>query len=381
MRARDILVEVNQVERDLNRLELENALHEMLQDRVLSELYLAEERKIIKYATSRGIINGKDLNEGMVADIGLALGQAVGSLPFLAQTGLGAAFGAAGVLWYGKEMLKQPIGSFDFFMNLIFALFSAAAIEPTGVFGEAGALGKLIKPFVALGSKAKALGGASKAAANAFINALGPAEKAIVAAAPKVEGPIKAGMGFVSSKVMPQIPKILEAVKGTVSKLPGGQTFAKIADFIIKYAGQAWKVVSEALGALLNIGKAAGAEAAVGVSGTLAKGVEAALASMSKQAPAQLEKIFAGKGIQYMTKSGEPLLVTIRGVSETGTILLTGPGNRQMFVAAQQVPAVLGQVAKQLGDDVATAILARIQKQLPITSTKAALEAISSASK
>jgi hypothetical protein len=351
-------------------MEFELALYESMQEPVISRLILAEQRKIVRHAIKIGALDGRALNEGVFADVVLGLGQAVGSLPGLAQTGAGAAFGAAGVLWYGKEMLKHKVGSFDFFMNLVFALFSAAAIEPTGVFGEAGALGKLIIPFVKLGSKAKALGGASKAAAVAFVQALGPAEAAILKSALKAEGPIMAGINFVNSKLIPKIPEILSSVAGTISKLPGGKEFVKISELISKHAGPAWTVISDSLKGLISVGKQAAGQAA-------AKYTQPLLAKMSQMAPAQLEKMFVNRGIEYTTKSGKSMLVTIEKVAENGSLIVRGPGNKKFFIAAERIPNAAADVAKQLGQDAAAALVARVQAKLPTMAARSAMKVVS----
>ena len=293
----------------LTGLEIEGALIEAMSVDVISRIIIAEQHKIVRYALRIGLVEQRQLNEGLVADITLGLGQAIGSLPVFAQTGVGAAFGVAGVLWYGKEMLNSS--GFDFAMNLIFCLFSAAAIEPTGVFGEAGALGKVIKPFLALGQWAKSLGKLTLQAAKGAYNGLSAASKLLVKGAMKAEGPIMRGLGWAGSKIMPRVTQIFESVKGLTAGKPGAELFTKIAQKVAAGASGAFTVVVDTFKALVNFGKTALGQAAA------AETRVAATAAAETAATAKAGVTAAGSALQSSIAQGaanvERLMATAKG--------------------------------------------------------------------
>lgn len=253
MKSKQLLRETRIIEQQLANLEIQGALIEAMRDETISRIIMAEQRKVVKFAVDLGIVSSKNLNEGFIADAMLGIGQAVGSLPILAQTGVGAAFGAAGVLYYGLKALKTA--GFDLVMNVIFTLLSAAAIEPSGVFGEAGALGKLIKPFAELGRWAKNLGGAIKTGAAGAFNSLSLMNKGIVKAALAAEGPLMKGINFIKTTVIPRIGGIFNSIAETVSKLPGGENFAAIVKRVTDLAGYAIKELEPMIKSLIQFGK------------------------------------------------------------------------------------------------------------------------------
>lgn len=381
MRTGSLLREVNIVERQLSNLEIHGALLEAMKNDFMARAIISEHRKIEKFALQLGLVDKRQLNEGMFADIALGLGQAVGGLPGLAQLGVGASFGVAGVLWYGKEMMANAVGSFDFFMNLIFALLSAAAVDPTGIFAEAGAFGKIIKPFAYLGQKVRALGGLAKAAVG-----LGPAEKAAVTAATEAAGPISRGLTFLSETVMPQVTRILESVRGTVMKLPGGAAFEQISQLITKYAGKAISALKDAVSPFLRHAETAAVNAQIAGKEMLGKAgarafatLDSLVANMSQQTAQKILKIFgrtqhslpgigtvsldsfkAGKGflIKYTTTAGPK----VRGLANS-----------------KELASLITQIAKTSGKDAAAAAIIQAQAAYPLTMIKAAMNAASAA--
>lgn len=351
MRTAALLREARLIESELNALEFQEALIEAMNNHVVARMIMSEQRKITRYALQIGLIEEQSLNEGFLADITLGLGQAIGSLPGLAQLGVGAAFGVAGVLWYGKEMLNSS--GFDFAMNLIFCLLSAAAIEPTGVFGEAGALGKLIKPFATLGEWARGLGGAAKAGAKASYAALSGTEKLVVKGAVKAEGPLTKGLAFVGEKIIPKVADIFKSIKSMVMKLPGSSMFGKIADLVIKGAGKAFQTVKDALMALIELGKNA-----FGIAGR--KGVEVA----AKVAPEQVGKLLSRvPEFTYTTAKGAAKQVTL-GLSADGGLILKGLGasGKTGLITASELPNVIAQIARTAGNDAAKTALTAASK-------------------
>lgn len=255
MRTAALMLEIRKIESEINSLYFENALFEVMQNEIISRLIINEQRKVARYALRIGVADKRRLDEGMMADIALGLGQAVGSLPGLGQLGVGAAFGVAGVLWYGNEMLKSS--GFDFAMNLLFCLFSAAAIEPTGVFGGSGAIAKLATPFIKLGEWARGLGKLTVDAARAAYNGLSGPTRAVVNGALRAEGPLRTGMNWVTKNIVPRVQQIFEAIKTQVMKLPGSGNFAKIVERVTQGAGSAVKMVTEGIEALINFAKTA----------------------------------------------------------------------------------------------------------------------------
>lgn len=364
-----IFLESNRLESQLVNFQLEGALLEVMKNDLIARSIIAEHRKIEKYALQLGLVNKRQLNEGILADVTLGLGQAIGSIPGLNLSGVGAAFGAAGVLWYGKEMLGSAVGSFDFFMNLIFALLSAAAIEPTGVLGEASTFAKLIKPFAYLGQKVRALGGMAKAAVG-----LGPAEKAAAEAAAGAAGPLSKGLSFLSDTVLPRINGILGSVKTSVMKLPGGAIFTEISELIIKYAGKAIEALRDAISPFLRHAETAAVNAQIAGKNML----ESLIKKMSPQVAEKITKQLAGKEFTYLFK-GRPIKVLFNGFDEFGQILYKGAERgvqRAGPVAAEQLPQMIGQFAKSFGKDAAAAMIVKAQVSYPQTAIKLGLEAL-----
>ena len=419
MQNRAIFLESNRLEQQLINFQLEGALLEVMKNDLMARSIIAEHRKIEKYALQLGLVNKRQLNEGIFADVTLGLGQAIGSLPFLAQAGVGAAFGVAGVLWYGKEMLGNAVGSFDFFMNLIFALLSAAAIEPTGVFGEAGAFGKLIKPLAYLGQKVRTLGGMAKAAVG-----LGPAERVAAKAAAGAAGPLSRGLTFLSEVVLPKISGILESVKASVMKLPGGKAFTQISELITKYAGRAIEALKDALSPFLRhvetatvnaqiAGKEMLGKAGAKVAGAAAEALPSLIKRLSPQMAERIVAQFAGKTFTYDVAAGTRYVLP-RGYTAAsraaaiaagkkvpmvarkfqayaaavtldslkigkGSIWIAQKGGNGFAVGAAQLPSFITQVAKSFGNEAAAAILVKAQAAFPQAVIMSAMKATSEA--
>jgi hypothetical protein len=342
-----ILREALLIEKELDSMEIHGALLEVMQNQALASIIIAEERKILRYALQTGAVDREQLNEGLFADITLGLGQAVGSLPGLAQLGVGSAFGAAGVLYYGSKIFSSS--GFDFYMNVLFCLFSAAAIEPSGIFGEAGALGKLMKPFVTLGEWARGLGSSIAAGAAEAFKGLSAINKTIVQGAVQAEGPLLKGLTFVETKIVPNITKIFNAIKGQIAKLPGSGTFTKIVEKVAAAAPTAVTEVKAAITSLIEFGKNA-----LGVAGR--QGVEA----VAKFAPAQIEKLLATvPKFAYTTAGGASKQVGLT-LSKDGMLMLTGLGKgagKSTLISAAELPNVVAQIAKTAGSSAAEAAL------------------------
>lgn len=277
MRSRSLMREVLLVERELSALELQGVLIEMMSNQVAARIIMAEQRKIARFALRSGIVEQSQLNEGLAADIVLGVGQAVGSIPGLNLSGVGAAFGAAGVLWYGKEMLNSS--GFDFAMNLLFCLFSAAAIEPTGAGGEAGTLAKVLKPFAALGEWARNLGQLTFETATRAYKGLSTASQLLVRGATKAESPIMRGLAWVGEKIIPRVMQIFESIKGMVKGKPGAELFGKITERVVAGARGAFDIVRSGFEALVNLGKTALGQTAATEATAAAKAAEATTAS------------------------------------------------------------------------------------------------------
>lgn len=264
MQNRAIFLESKRLEQQLINFQLEGALLEVMKDKFIVKAMLAEQRKIEKYALQIGLVNKNQINEGFLADVVLGAGQMLGNWASIVGVPLGSAFGVAGVLWYGNEMLSTAPGSFDFFMNLIFCLFSAAAVpDPTPASGTASTLAKtIIAPFAKLGNAARALGNGviDAGKALAWVKSSGPAaalavesavkaEPALVKAAPWIERTI-AGAG-----------EVMTSIAAKVKNLPGGSKFTAMIETVTKYAGQAWKFIKGCIESLINVGKSAAGKA------------------------------------------------------------------------------------------------------------------------
>jgi len=367
MNTRSLLREALLIESELNQLEIQGALIEACQVDVIANIIISEQRKIARYALQIGAIDRRQLNEGIFADVALGLGQAVGSLPGLAQLGVGAAFGAAGVLYYGAKTLSSS--GFDLFMNVLFTLLSAAAIEPSGVFGEAGALGKLIKPFAALGQWARGLGSAITKGAGQMFKNLSAANKLIVQGAVKAEGPLLKGLTFVETKVIPNIQKIFSAISGKISKLPGADKIAQIIQKVSSMAGTAVTEIKAAITSLIQFGKSA--------FGTAGRQVVNAAAKM---APAQIGALLSKvPKFAYTTASGATKQVGI-ALSKDGYLMLTGLSatGKTGLISAAQLPNVIGQIAKTAGKEAAQAVMTAA-KSVPTRAYASALGAAGAA--
>lgn len=352
MRSRKLLREIAQIESDLRKLEVENALISLMENSAFMDRLFLEERKVIRYALDNGIASKRDLNEGTFADVALGLGQAIGSLPGLNVTGVGAAFGAAGVLYYGRKMLAST--GFDQLMNAFFTMMSAAAIEPTGVFGQAGVVGKLLKPFVTLGEWARKLGTGLVTGAKSAFQSLSGANKMIVQGAVRAEGPIMTGINFVKNTVLPKLTNILDSVKGMVTKLPGGEAFGKIVARLTQSSSGAVASIERALTSLIKLGKNA-----------LGKGIGKAAVAANKAGLLNLNKMLAGKTFAYTTTKGAARNVAFKGI-EDGVIKLVVPGGRGAAatgfpVAAAELPQLAVQIAKTQGKEAAEALLTTLR--------------------
>ena len=424
MKSQYLLRESLLIEREVDLMELQSALFELLNEEFIVRSALAEERKVIRYAIQRGIIEETDarLDEGLLADVILGVGQAVGNWASLVGVPLGSIFGAAGVLWYGNEALNGEPGTFQFYMDIIFCLFSAAAVpDPTPATGTAAQIAKtILAPFAKLGNAARALGrgvlDAGKALA--WTKSVGPAGTLALEAVAKAEPAIVKATPFIE-RVVTGAKGIMESVANAVKSLPGGKTFATIVETVSKYAVQAWQFIKSCLEALLSVSKtaskaaagkagaaavrgaktgaAAGAEAAavagarLGVRiGKLAqpavaatvrgmgKAAQAVLVRVSKMSPAMMERIFVGQQVQIMVKGvAQPATLA---VSKAGTLVMN-LGGRNMAISAAQIPSVLGQVARAgpAGAEMATAILVRTGEPMAPNYYRMALNAINTA--
>jgi hypothetical protein len=379
MQNRAILLESKRLESYLINFQIEGALLEVMKNDLIARSIISEHRKIEKYALQLGLIDKRQLNEGLFADVALGLGQAVGGLPYLAQMGVGAAFGVAGVLWYGKEMLGNAVGSFDFFMNLVFALLSAAAIEPTGIFAEAGAFGKLIAPFAYLGQKVRALGGMAKAAAG-----LGPAEKAAASAASGAAGPLSKGLTFLSETVLPKVSVILESVKTSVMKLPGGKTFTQISELITKHAGKAIEALKNALSPFLRHVETATVNAQITGKEMLGKAGASAFATLdslvAKMSPQTAQKILKTFGrTQHVLPGVGTVSLDSFKVGKGFQIKLTteAGGKWRLLTNAKDLASLITQIAKTSGKDAAAAAIIQARSVYPQAMIKAAMQAAS----
>jgi len=425
MSTRSLLRETRIIEREIDLLTLQSNLFEVLKSEFVVRAILAEERKVVRYALQQGIIDKRDvnLNEGLIADIVLGAGQMLGNWASVVGVPLGSAFGVAGVLWYGNEALKGEPGTFQFFMDIIFCLFSAAAVpDPTPATGTASTIAKtIIAPFAKLGNSARALGrgvlDAGKALA--WTKSAGPAGAIAVEAIVKAEPAIVKAGPFIE-RVVAGAKGIMESVAGAVKSLPGGKSFASIVELIGKYATQAWQFAKSCIEALLSVGKSA-TKAAAGTAGTAAvkgaksgaaagaevaavagarlgvrigklaqpavaatvrgmgKAAQAILVKVSKMSPAMMTQIFVGRGVNITVK-GAPVLAT-RAVSRSGSLVIN-TGGRNLAISAAQIPTILGQVARQggaQGAEAATAALLRTGDVLAPNLYRMTLTAINTA--
>jgi hypothetical protein len=305
MHNRAILLESKRLEQQLINFQIEGALLEVMKNDFMARAIIAEHRKIEKYALQLGLVNKNQLNEGLGMDIALGAGQMLGSIGSYFGFPLGMVFGAAGVIWYGNEMLAAEAGSFDFFMNLIFALFSAAACEPTGAAATATNTSKLFTPFIKLGNAARALGNGvldagralafvkqGGAATSVAVKAAGAAEPAVVAAIPILDR-IVAGAAGLLERVAPQIEKI-----------PGAGIFKTISETIAKWGAKAWELIKDCLTSLFNVARTAAGKAGTKVVGAAAEALPSLIKRLSPQMAERIVAQFAGKTFTYDVAAG-----------------------------------------------------------------------------
>ena len=262
MQNRAIFLESNRLEQQLINFQLEGALLEVMKNDLMARSIIAEHRKIEKYALQLGLVNKRQLNEGLGMDIALGAGQMLGSIGSYFGFPLGLVFGAAGVIWDGKEMLAAEAGSFDFFMNLIFALFSAAACEPTGAAATATNTSKLFTPFIKLGNAARALGNGVLDAgkALAFVKKGGTATSLAVKAASTAEPTVVAAFPILD-RIVAGATGLLQRVTPQIQKIPGAGIFNTISKTIVKWGAKAWAFIKECLTSLFNVAKTAAGKA------------------------------------------------------------------------------------------------------------------------
>jgi len=371
MQNRAILLESKRLESYLINFQIEGALLEVIKNDLMARSIIAEHRKIEKYALQLGLIDKRQLNEGLAADVVLGAGQMLGSIGSYFGFPLGMVFGAAGVIWYGKEMLAAAPGSFDFFMNLIFALFSAAACEPTGAAATATNTSKLFTPFIKLGNAARALGNgvldAGKAlafvkqggtATSIAVKAAGTAESAVVAAIPILDR-IVAGATGLLQRVAPQIEKI-----------PGAGIFRTISETIAKWGAKAWTFIKDCLTSLFNVARTAAGKAG-------AKAVESAAGKLVRVMPVSVrDKIMQ----QLLTKefpltiSGKASSAMFKGFTKNGGVMIK-MGETLRTVQAEMLPYIIQNIAKTIGPKEAAAVIsASVAAKLPQTIIKTSLE-------
>lgn len=381
MRNREIFLESKKVERQLATFQLEGALLEAMKDKFIARAMLAEQRKIEKYALQIGLVNEHQLNEGFLADITLGAGQMLGNWASIVGVPLGSAFGIAGVLWYGNEMLAASPGSFDFFMNLIFCLFSAAAVpDPSPASGTAATLAKtIIAPFAKLGNAAKALGSGVLDAGKAltWVKATGPAAAVATEAAMKAEPGLIAATPWIE-KTIASAGEVMTSIASKVKNLPGGSKFAGIVETVTKWAGQAWKFIKECIEALINVGKSAAGKAVNKAVSTVS---EMLVKKMSPQVAEKIIGQLATKQLAYTSSKGAARQIIINGFERTtGKIVYKVVGDQTGrlagMVAEKELPQLISQVAKSFGKDAAAAIIVKAQVSYPRTAIKLALEAL-----
>ena len=291
-----LLQEVALTENTLLGLDVEGALIEAMSYDAVTQVIIAEQRKIIRYAAHLGVINQRQLNEGLFADVAIGLGS---MLPL----GIGNVVGAAGVVWYIKEMFKHSVGSFQFFMNLIMALLSSvAAADPTGL-GAAGWVSnapKLLVPFIKLGNSVKTLATTVKdtQAAQAIIKSIKiPGAEGIFRyiGSPNVASTIESLLAGLTSKAASFIELIKSpAAAQAIGRIPGASgLWTRFVGIAERYGMQAVEFITSRVKSLVDLGKTAfqegveaGVEAGTGtaVGGTATQQInQAAAAQLGKQ--------------------------------------------------------------------------------------------------
>jgi hypothetical protein len=282
-----LLTEIRGVESQLNGMLVEGALIEMMSNDLIAEMIIAEQRKIIKYAISVGAIDKRRLDEGLFADIAIGLGS---MLPL----GAGNVVGALGVVWYIKEMFKQSVGSFAFFMNLIMALLSSvAAADPSGL-GAAGWLSnapKMLLPFIKLGQAVKSAGAALKGtqAAQTFIKSIKvPGAQSLFQfiGKPNVASGIESLVANLTSGAQSMINLIKSPQAAqAIGKIPGASgLWTRFVGIAERYGMQAIEFVTTKVKALVDLAKTAYGTAAQGAAGVEAQqAAQATIAAGSQQ--------------------------------------------------------------------------------------------------
>jgi hypothetical protein len=377
MQNREILLESKRLESYLINFQIEGALLEVMKNDLMARSIIAEHRKIEKYALQLGLIDKRQLNEGIVADVALGIGQTLGSIGSVFGVPLGSAFGAAGVIWYGKEMLAAAPGSFDFFMNLIFALFSAAAIDPTGTMGVATNTAKLFTPFIKLGNAARALGRGvvDTGKALAFVKQSGPLAGAAVKAASAAEPAVVAALPLLD-RVVAGAGGLLTRITPYMKNIPGAGVFESIIAAITKSGAQAWAFIKECLTAVFNVARATGAKAGAKAAGAVAEALPSLIAKLSPQMAEKIVAKFVGKQFSYTTKKGAMAAIEIIGFNN-GKMLMKTTGGAKSFVAASELPSVISQIARLFGGDAAAAAIVSAKAAYPQTIIKNAISAAS----
>jgi hypothetical protein len=381
MHNRAILLESNRLEAQLINFQIEGALLEVMKNDFMARAIIAEHRKIEKYALQLGLIDKHKLNEGLAADVVLGAGQMLGSIGSYFGFPLGMVFGAAGVIWYGKEMLAAAPGSFDFFMNLIFALFSAAACEPTGAAATATNISKLFTPFIRLGAAAKALGSgvlnAGKAlafvkqggtAVTVGVNAAAAAQPAIVGAFPILDN-IVAGATGLLQRVAPQIEKI-----------PGAGIFRTISETIAKWGAKAWTYIKGCLEALFAVARTAagkaGAKVAANAKIAAKETAVTAMEVLMKKMPLQTaNRILLTLGEKQFSIAGKKCFMDAF-VPGRGFSIKFVDAARPQLITAPSLPSFISSVLQTFGKDAAAAIIVKAQTAYPASAVKLGLEAL-----
>jgi len=351
MHNRTIFLESNRLENQLINFQIEGALLEFMKNDFMARVIIAEHRKIEKYALQLGVIDKRQLNEGFIADVVLGAGQMLGNWASIVGVPLGSAFGVAGVLWYGNEMLSTAPGSFDFFMNLIFCLFSAAAVpDPTPAAGTASTLAKtIIAPFAKLGNAARALGNGVLDAgkALAWVKASGPAAAVATEAAVKAEPGLKAAAPWIE-KTIARAGEVMTSVSTKVKNLPGGAKFLEMTNMVTKYAVQAWQFIKGCIESLINVGKAAAGKA-LGTTAAADASLAAAQAGGRQTAAIATRNAAIGtfdNAASYASQQLWRLSDTVSGKSLRALIAKTPGGAEGVLSAlAKKEPAALRAIA------------------------------------
>jgi len=416
MHNRTILLESNRLENQLINFQIEGALLEVIKNDFMARVIIAEHRKIEKYALQLGVIDKRQLNEGFLADVVLGAGQMLGNWASIVGVPLGSAFGVAGVLWYGNEMLSTAPGSFDFFMNLIFCLFSAAAVpDPTPASGTASTLAKtIIAPFAKLGNAARALGNGVLDAgkALAWVKASGPAAAVATEAAVKAEPAVKAAAPWIE-RTIAGAGEVMTSISAKVKSLPGGSKFTAMIETVTKYARQAWAFIKGCIESLINVGKSAAGKAGAKVATAAAEALPSLIKRLSPQMAEKIVAQFAGKTFSYNVAAGTryvlppnftaasraaaiaagqkvpmiakkfaayPAVVAIDSLKiGKGSIWVAQKGGNGFAVGAAELPGFITQVAKSFGNEAAAAILVKAQAAFPQTVIMSAMRATSEA--